>query len=1082
MTEFRVDVLRFLPTRLDGSVKPDGTLDPKPTPKHVVNDADLIAHGLPLHKVSLPTRNGNQIPESAGASLVIVYVDKSEPLTKIVFYDGIHVQASLNDPMKQTLRGFYLSSSTRSAKITHIIASGQPNANERVFFNDGQPASSALPYDPTLGTKVSPPNPIAGGTSSQRAWTDLTYTVSGLMNPGNSSTGGYGETATTTVDHSGGGGYDCLTWGAVIFSTAVQDAETNGDGGALGDGLPDGLEEASGGLKDPDGQDLPDLKDMGASSGHRDLFIEVNAMWAEAGTSWGSATAPYDSARCTSTDTSGCKVTDPGFLTCPATDSLPADCVLRGHHHVPAPADLKLIGDRYAAHGITTHFDVGNIAAYHDLGVVYHADWEDDYTSADADAYLVPSSLARGGELIKEKACDRAKASCRFPDYPGVVGWKFGFQLQRDFPVGDDGEELTVQCDAMNTCDLIDPDGASVDWNSGTHRRRFDIKRRGLFHYVLYAHLLWKRRSPLPCLVDGKPAPYDAHNGTACKKDNPDFHVPSGTSGISDLPGGNGMVTLGRFDELVGRPFVRASTTFHELGHSLNLWHGGLPTVWGNKAPLSPTGQLLAPTKTIVEPNCKPFPSSMSYLYQMHGMYDGDDNIHLDYSSVKQDDITESTTPGDLALSPTTIYRPAWFAPAGSALATNLGVPAATRYCSGPKWDPNSPPASMARVYTSLSGNAIDWNGDGVVNAALSQQDVNFDGKLSNTLHGFNEWEHLRLDQIGAGRRMDVFRSPSGNYSINVSGDDENAIGDDENAIGDDVNALGDDENAIGDDENAIGDDENAIGDDENAIGDDENAIGDDLEIDVNVARGLGRSAPYALHGRIISEACPALTAPQVFNKLCHARELTWQAPSFGHVFLNLGSRKRGNANSAYPYVPVGTSVTPIFVHDNEPVPSPGEQLPDGEDFTYRFRTEFDDQTTHVFSGFSKSVTIKAVNNAPKANSDGILPNGTPDPTYTTTKNRALKIGTQALGVLGNDTDVDSPASFLRAVVVTGPVNGTLILNANGSLTYTPKNGFVGRDTFTYKANNGTWTTDLPNVPMSGDSPVATVTITVTAR
>ena len=44
------------------------------------------------------------------------------------------------------------------------------------------------------------------------------------------------------------------------------------------------------------------------------------------------------------------------------------------------------------------------------------------------------------------------------------------------------------------------------------------------------------------------------------------------------------MVTLGLWDEFVARPFVRASTTFHELGHNLNLWHGGQPAIWGNKA------------------------------------------------------------------------------------------------------------------------------------------------------------------------------------------------------------------------------------------------------------------------------------------------------------------------------------------------------------------------------------------------------------------------------------------------------------------------------------------------------------------
>jgi hypothetical protein len=1024
MTHFRIDVLRLLPVRLDKNGKP--------TSKHVVNDADLNAHQLPLHTVSLPTRSGNQTPESAGASLVIVYRDPSEPLRKIVFYDGIFVQPSLTTPMTKTLRGFYLSSSTKSAKITHIIGSGQPNGNERVFFDDGPPNNTPP------NKQVSAPDPIAGGSSSQRGWTDLTYNVSGRMNPGNNSAGGYGETATTTVDHSGGGGYDCLAWSAVIFSTAVKDTDPSNDpsnpGAPAGDGLPDGLEDAGGsGLLDADGEPLPNLNAMGASSSHRDLFIEVNAMWAAPGTHWGSLTAPYDSTHVSKTD-------------------------LSGHHHRPTPADLRMMIDRYMAHGITPHFDVGDQAAYHALGVITHTDWVDDYASTEADAYLVPSNLARGGELVKERACDPASAACRFPDYPGVVGWKFGFQLLRDFPVRDDGSELTPQ-------QITDPSSPGYfDWNNGEHRRRFDLKRRDLFHYVLYAHLLWKRKSPLPCLVNGLPAPYP-ENTTACPTgtDNPDFHVPSGTSGIADLPGNNAMVTLGRFDEFIGRPYVRAATAFHELGHNMNLWHGGLPTVWGNKA---------LNTATFVEPNCKSFPTTMSYLYQMHGLYDNDDNIHIDYSGItgKQNDLTESAAPIDQGLFPVTDYRPAWYAPAGSALATSLGASAATRYCSGQKFDPTlPPPPAMARVYTSLNNDAVDWNGNNILDQALPSQDVNFDAKLSTTLFGFNDWANLRLQQLGAGRNKDLFHSASGSV-VGLSGDDLDAIGDDVDAIGDDIDAIGDDLDAIGDDVDAIGDDVDAIGDDLDAIGDDVDAIGDQ-EIDVSTANALGKSVPYAVRTRIISDAA---TCTATFNPQCHARAFSWQSPTFGHVFLYRGSRKRGNANSTSPYVDIGTSSVTSFIEDTEPVPSPGAQLPDGVSFTYRFRAEFDDQTPHEFSGFSKSVTITAVNNAPVANAD---------PNYTTPRNKTLTV-TEAQGVLVNDTDVDSPRSFLRAVLKSGPANGTLTLNTNGSFTYTPKNGFVGVDTFKYVANNGMWADDT-TVPLSPDSSPATgtvVTITVTPK
>src|SRR5678815_3889074 len=133
---------------------------------------------------------------------------------------------------------------------------------------------------------------------------------------------------------------------------------------------------------------------------------------------------------------------------------------------------------------------------YHDLGVICGAgvetelvcdverpdwDWIDNYRSTEADGYLVPSTLARGGEIIKEVWCTSAQASCQFPNYAGTVSWKLGFQVYRDFPVKDDGGELTYQ-------ELINPAMGAFNWDNGTHRVRFDHKRAGLFHYVLYAH------------------------------------------------------------------------------------------------------------------------------------------------------------------------------------------------------------------------------------------------------------------------------------------------------------------------------------------------------------------------------------------------------------------------------------------------------------------------------------------------------------------------------------------------------------------------------------------------------------------
>lgn len=86
------------------------------------------------------------------------------------------------------------------------------------------------------------------------------------------------------------------------------------------------------------------------------------------------------------------------------------------------------------------------------------------------------------------------------------------------------------------------------------------------------------------------------------------------------------------------------------------------------------------------------------------------------------------------------------------------------------------------------------------------------------------------------------------------------------------------------------------------------------------------------------------------------------------------------------------------------------------------------------------------------------------DDAYTTNEDVVLNV--EAPGVLANDTDPDSPV--LTAVLEEGPTHGTLVLNADGSFTYTPELNYHGTDSFTYKASDGT-----------NESNIATVTITI---
>ncbi|MGJ8643647.1 MAG: Ig-like domain-containing protein [Luteolibacter sp.] len=85
---------------------------------------------------------------------------------------------------------------------------------------------------------------------------------------------------------------------------------------------------------------------------------------------------------------------------------------------------------------------------------------------------------------------------------------------------------------------------------------------------------------------------------------------------------------------------------------------------------------------------------------------------------------------------------------------------------------------------------------------------------------------------------------------------------------------------------------------------------------------------------------------------------------------------------------------------------------------------------------------------------------------YEATAGESLNIA--ANGVLANDTDLNDDT--LTAVLVSGVSHGSLSLNADGSFSYTPALDYSGEDSFTYKANDGVF-----------DSNIATVTLAVTA-
>jgi VCBS repeat-containing protein len=132
------------------------------------------------------------------------------------------------------------------------------------------------------------------------------------------------------------------------------------------------------------------------------------------------------------------------------------------------------------------------------------------------------------------------------------------------------------------------------------------------------------------------------------------------------------------------------------------------------------------------------------------------------------------------------------------------------------------------------------------------------------------------------------------------------------------------------------------------------------------------------------------------------------------------------------------------YVHDG------GESLSDS--FTYKANDGSLDSNVATVN-----ITINPVNDAPVAVNDA----------YAVNEGGTLSV--TAPGVLGNDTDSDSPV--ITAVLVSSPTHAaSFSLNADGSFNYVHDGSETTSDTFTYKANDG-----------SLDSNVATVTITVTS-
>ena len=665
-------------------------------------------NAIGTHTITMPdTGTGNSVPATAGATLVLVYSFPGRPLTATVVYDGGHTINQGTQSLTLPMLGWFETANAPGASwLTQIVANGQSNFGEALSVkNEGG------------GVVFSESNPFVSGWDTVRR----NFTLPA------------GEKAMTVAIERGApnGSFDCLSWGAMILSTPVQDADK--------DGIVDRLEseEFSGTLPDPTtGALLPNLWAMGARPYTKDIFIEFGFM--------------------RSTD---------GYATNVTGQTIPA-----GHSHLPDRAALDMVAKAFhdftvdPLARINVHFDLGNPAS---LPAEYQKAWtkkawEDCFVAQapkwTADCAIIPATLpgsnpavalADGGEFIEETPCALTSTrtscefqfypppaacaaagpalnyACRFKNVPGTVLWKSGFRYYRDEPLSH-RKTVTLSSGKFDAgpndtaCVAAETDSST----STVCTRRFARSRHDLFHYVLWAHALGIPRDP------------------------PNQAQPRNVSGIADYLGSDLMVTLGLWDHARGTTFMQASTFMHELGHNLGRRHGGDPT----------------------EPNCKPnYQSVMNYLFQVRGLINDLGVAEIGFSNQVLQSLDESllvesagVTTGGSQPQPMQ-WRTRWYTRWNDSFVDSsaLNITPVTKRCNGAPHDNEL----MARVDGATRIGPIDWNADGDTElpGVKLNIDLNFSGLPTGMLNaGSNDWLKVNLQAVGNRRNVGGWSAESG--------------------------------------------------------------------------------------------------------------------------------------------------------------------------------------------------------------------------------------------------------------------------------------------------------------------------------
>ncbi|HEX6494506.1 MAG TPA: hypothetical protein VF018_03415 [Acidobacteriaceae bacterium] len=745
MRTYRADVHPYLP------------LDKNPAS---VTFGATIANGKIPVRLADSGSNGNGAPLALGATLVVIYrvLSPAVPLNAIVLYDGVYAPSNAGTNISQNVIGFYQPATTPVAKITHIVANGQANKGELVYLNN-----TSQPLPSLYGAL--PPFPGVYGT-----WDNPTWVLSHYGYVKNTDTS---ETTLVSPSRTNSG---CVSWGAVIMSTTVQDTDK--------DGLLDVWENNQGYTDAVSGQwvALP-----GANPNKRDLFVELDYL-----------------------------------------SNLDGSAGPALHSHLPKEAALDAVGTAFGNQNINVHFDLGSGIYPGDPYVIpYPVQVPNPLPPGTS-----PPQVGAGGNAISEGLilCADGATLCAYPGQP-AIGWKGSFESIKNsttlgnFQSGRSksyhyilfghsmgtpisywstvGAALAdptipqlvsiVDLGSTATITLVSPQGvtkpgdcinASIPGCGSINSNRISITGalnqtalNGSHVFSNAASSTVNNLTTTSFTISTQGVTSGTYNYGAEPQLAVTYLGPTSTSGQSEFGGGaDSAVTLGLWgaddpancqpdpsetlsagqascNNDVGTTQVQTGTLMHELGHTLSLTHGGTFYEDANN-PSLPTYEL----------NCKPnYLSVMNYLFQVRGFAEGG----LDYSSQTLEPLNEaypllSESSGigtDINTHQDALHLTRWYSTPNAldqALQKATGGRYAGSHCDGSALGPNEAPEVRVDGTVAAGGTfsaPLDWNNDLIAPDAVHSPgiDVNYNGSTSDAaFSGFDDSQAMNLQQIGA--------------------------------------------------------------------------------------------------------------------------------------------------------------------------------------------------------------------------------------------------------------------------------------------------------------------------------------------